>query len=120
GKEEPDIARNSAGKIDDARRQVEPARAQVALPAQVDLRGLAAQRPRPFRIRRIDRPPAVAAQQPGKAQELELGLAAGSGLARLLDEPVPLGIGNMGADEPLRLLLFVHPVLLPVPRALAR
>ena len=65
--EQADIAGHAAGEIEHPGRKMEAAWFQVALPAQVDLRRLAAQRLGPARQRRVDFTPAVAAQAARKA-----------------------------------------------------
>src|SRR5512142_2445979 len=75
GQEEAEVTGETTGKIQHARRQPEIERLQVALPAQVELRGLAAQRARPVRLGRVDRASAVAAELAGEAEQHELLLA---------------------------------------------
>ena len=78
---------------------MEPARAQFALPAQVEFGRLAAQRRRPVRVGRIDGASAVAAQLAREAEQQVLGLAAVRRLAGCVDQAVPALVGDVGVDQ---------------------
>src|SRR6516164_8627022 len=60
--EKAKIARDATTKFGYSRGETEAARLQVALPAQLDLGGLSAQRAGPIRLERVDRAASIAAQ----------------------------------------------------------
>src|SRR5581483_6286479 len=99
--EDSDIAGHAAGKIEDARPKMKALLLQVFLPAQIELRRLAAQRRRPLRFAHVDRTSAIAADLAGETQQHELLLAVLGRQARLVDEIAPAHVRDMAVD-PLR------------------
>ena len=97
--EEPDIAGHSPGEVEHTRRNSEAMGLQIALPSQIDLRGLAAQRIRPVRPRRVDRPAAVRAELAREAQQQPFLLAVLGPLPGLMDESAPVVVRYMVVDE---------------------
>src|SRR4051794_10417024 len=97
--EEPDIARKSVGIVEHARGETKPVRFQVSLPAQIQLRCLAAQRCRPVRFARIERAAAIAAELARKAQQHELLFPLLGRHARLMNQFAPALVREMPVDE---------------------
>ncbi len=70
-------------------------RPQIALPSQVDFRGLAPQGCRPAGIRHVYRPPAVAAKLVREAEQQEFFLPMLCRLACVVEECTPAFVGDV-------------------------
>src|SRR5579863_773983 len=84
---------------------METLRLQIAAPSLIDLCGLAAQRRRPVRVRRIDGATAVTAQLAWEAQEHEFPQSVLGRGARVVNEIAPALLRYMLADQLRRLVL---------------
>lgn len=74
-------------------------RLQIALPSQIDLRGLTAQRFRPVRSRRVDAPATIAAELARQAHQHPFLFAVLGRLPGRIDEGAPVVVGNMMVDQ---------------------
>jgi hypothetical protein len=123
-KKKPDIAWDAAGKIENARAQLEAVMPKILLPTQVELCRLAAQglRPVPIPGECIDRASAIAAKIMRKAQKQELLHSTRSRLARPVQKLAPAFFGDVLANQHFDLIrvklcrsaafLLLFPVLL--------